>query len=302
VLEARLAEPRPAMSQPAKPDALTFQDAADALRWWSEAGVDIAIDETPHDRFAESAAPAARGAPMNARALGPAATPAALAPRPQPEGHRPAPPPIAAPDEAARSAHEAAAAAADLDALRAALDAFQGCGLKATATQLVFADGASDARIMLVGEAPGGDEDRIGRPFVGRAGQLLDRMLASIGLDRSKVYIANVVPWRPPGNRTPTPQETAACLPFIRRQIALVGPRLLVSLGGSATQTLLGAKEGITRTRGAWRDYVGDDGRAIRTLPMFHPAYLLRQPGAKRQAWADLRKLAEAIEEMGGAG
>jgi len=284
------------MSQPANPSALTLQEAADALRWWSEAGVDIAIDEKPHDRFAESAAPAASGSVRTK----PIAAPAA-APRSHPEVQRTPSAPIAAPDEAARSAHEMAAAAGDLDALRAALDAFQGCGLKATATQLVFADGASDARIMLVGEAPGGDEDRIGRPFVGRAGQLLDRMLASIGLDRTKVYIANVVPWRPPGNRTPTPQETAACLPFIRRQIALVGPRLLVSLGGSATQTLLGAKEGITRTRGAWRDYVADDGATIRTLPMFHPAYLLRQPGAKRQAWADLRKLAEAIEEMSGA-
>jgi uracil-DNA glycosylase len=238
------------------------------------------------------AAPVPRTAPLPA--------PPATAPRSQPEGRRPAPTPIAAPDDAARTAHESAAAAGDLDALRAALEAFEGCGLKATATQLAFADGAEDARIMLVGEAPGADEDRIGRPFVGRAGQLLDRMLASIGLDRTKVYIANVVPWRPPGNRTPTPQETAACLPFVRRQIALVGPRLLVSLGGSATQTLLGAKEGITRTRGAWRDYVGDDGATIRTLPMFHPAYLLRQPAAKRQAWADLRKLAQAIEEIGG--
>jgi len=150
---------------------------------------------------------------------------------------------------------------------------------------------------MLVGEAPGGDEDRIGRPFVGRAGQLLDRMLASIGLDRNKVYIANVVPWRPPGNRTPTPQETLVCLPFVRRQIALVNPRVLVCLGGSATQTLLGAKEGITRTRGVWRDYANQDGRAIPALPMFHPAYLLRQPAAKRWAWADLRKLRRRIDE-----
>ena len=148
---------------------------------------------------------------------------------------------------------------------------------------------------MLVGEAPGGDEDRIGRPFVGRAGQLLDRMLAAIGLDRTQVYIANVVPWRPPGNRTPTPQETAVCLPFIRRQIALSAPRLIVCLGGSATQTLLGVKEGITRARGVWREYQGDDGATIPALPMFHPAYLLRTPAAKRHAWADLRKLRQAV-------
>jgi uracil-DNA glycosylase family 4 len=280
------------MNQPAKPAPLTPQDAANALRWWSEAGVDLAIDETPHDRFQESAAPAPRRAPAE---VAPPSRPAA-------ESARPAPTPIAAPDEAALSAQQAAAAARNLDELRAALQRFEGCALKATATQLVFADGAPDAWIMLVGEAPGADEDRIGRPFVGRAGQLLDRMLASIGLDRTKVYIANVVPWRPPGNRTPTPQETAICLPFMRRQIALVHPRLLVCLGASATQTLLGTKEGITRARGVWRDYVGDDGTTIKALPMFHPAYLLRQPGAKRQAWADLRKLARAIEEMGGAG
>ncbi len=280
------------MSKPANSPALSAQDAAKALRWWSEAGVDLALDETPHDRFAESAAPAARRAPASA---------AAPPPRPS-ESPRPAPALTAAPDEAQRSAREAAAAARDLEELRAALERFEGCGLKATATQLVFADGAPEARIMLVGEAPGGDEDRIGRPFVGRAGQLLDRMLLSVGLDRAKVYIANVVPWRPPGNRTPTPQETAVCLPFIRRQIALVAPRILVCLGGSATQTLLGVKEGITRTRGVWRDYVGDDGAAIKTLPTFHPAYLLRQPAAKRQAWADLRKLERAVEAMGEGG
>jgi len=130
-----------------------------------------------------------------------------------------------------------------------------------------------------------------------RAGKLLDRMLASIGLDRTKVYIANVVPWRPPGNRTPTLQETTICLPFMMRQIALVNPRWLVCLGASATQTLLGAKEGITRARGVWREYANEDGRAIPALPMFHPAYLLRQPNAKRWAWADLRKLRHAIDE-----
>ena len=154
---------------------------------------------------------------------------------------------------------------------------------------------------MFVGEAPGGDEDRIGRPFVGRAGQLLDRMLAAIALDRTQVYIANVVPWRPPGNRTPTPQETAVCLPFIRRQIALSAPRLLVCLGGSATQTLLGVKEGITRARGVWREYQADDGATIPALAMFHPAYLLRTPAAKRQAWADLRRLRQAIDALDGA-
>ncbi len=254
------------------------------MRWWIEAGVDLAIDETPHDRFA--APPAPRPAAAPARSLAPAGRPAA---RIQPAA--------AAPDEARRSAGALAASARDLDELRALLEKFDGCALKATATQLVFADGAPNARVMLVGEAPGADEDRIGRPFVGRAGQLLDRMLASIGLDRGKVYIANVVPWRPPGNRAPTLQETAICLPFIRRQIELVAPKLLVCLGGSSASTLLGLKEGITRTRGQWFDY-SLDGAVIKALPMLHPAYLLRQPAQKRAAWRDLRTLARAIKAL----
>ena len=183
--------------------------------------------------------------------------------------------------------------------MRAALERFQGCALKETATQLVFSDGAP-GRVMLVGEAPGGGEDRIGRPFVGRAGQLLDRMLAAIGLDRRKVYIANVVPWRPPGNRTPTPQETAACLPFIRRQIELVDPRILVCLGGSATQTLLGVRSGITRTRGVWRDYARDDGARSGRCRCSIPPTSCANPPQKRAAWADMRKLARAVEALGG--
>jgi uracil-DNA glycosylase len=269
---------------------LTAAAAAETLRWWIEAGVDLALDESPHDRFAESAAPAPRRAPA-----------AIAAPVAATMSYEARPAATLAPDDAARSARDRAAAAATLEALRAELERFDGCGLKATATQLVFADGAPGARVMFVGEAPGGDEDRIGRPFVGRAGQLLDRMLAAIALDRTQVYIANVVPWRPPGNRTPTPQETAVCLPFVRRQIALAAPRLLVCLGGSATQTLLGVKEGITRSRGVWREYQSDDGATIPALPMFHPAYLLRTPAAKRQAWADLRKLRQAIDGLGAA-
>jgi DNA polymerase len=272
---------------------LTVTAAAETLRWWIAAGVDLALDESPHDRFAESAAPAPRRAPA-----APVAPAASIPPAIVYEA-RPAPAATVAPDDAARSARDRAAAAATLGDLRAELERFDGCGLKATATQLVFADGAPGAPIMFVGEAPGGDEDRIGRPFVGRAGQLLDRMLAAIALDRTHVYIANVVPWRPPGNRTPTPQETAVCLPFIRRQIALSAPRLLVCLGGSATQTLLGVKEGITRARGVWREYQADDGATIPALPMFHPAYLLRTPAAKRQTWTDLRKLKQAVERLG---
>ncbi len=268
---------------------LDARRAREVLRWWIEAGVDLALDETPHDRFAESAAPRPRAivtppaAPVSAPPVSAQRAESLIAP--------------ATPEDAARSASEIAARAPDLAALREALLAFDGCRLKTTATQLVFSDGAPGAEIMIVGEAPGGDEDRIGRPFVGRGGQLLDLMLASIGLDRTKVYIANVVPWRPPGNRTPTPQETAICLPFIRRQIALSNPRWLVLMGNTSSQTLLGVKEGITRMRGSWREFEIEPGRMIPVLPMLHPDYLLRQPNAKRFAWADLRKLKAAIEE-----
>ncbi len=265
-----------------KPAALDVAQAAAALRWWANAGVTGAIEETPRNRFDEK--------PEAPRRAAPSAPPV---PRMQPER------PVAAsvsPSAAEATAQTLAAASPDLDTLRANLDLFEGCALKRTATQLVFADGAPGSRVMFVGEAPGGDEDRVGRPFVGRAGQLLDRMLQAIGLDRHSVYIANVVPWRPPGNRTPTPQETQACLPFIRRQIALAAPEILVCLGGSAAQTLLGVRDGITRARGNWFDYESEDGRAIRAMAMLHPAYLLRQPAQKRQAWADMRALANALK------
>ena len=259
-------------------------NAAETLRWWIRAGVSDALDEAPHDRFAESVAAKDRPGPAQAR------EPSRAPPDADSSAQS-----GKAPGAAETSAHALAETAPDLEALRAAMAGFEGCTLKRTATQLVFADGVPGSRVMFVGEAPGGDEDRMGRPFVGRAGQLLDRMLAAIGLDRRHVYIANVVPWRPPGNRTPTAQETQACLPFIRRQIDLVDPEILVCLGGSAVQTLLGVSGGITRARGAWFDYQRDSGPPIRALAMFHPAYLLRQPAQKRLAWADMRTLANAL-------
>jgi DNA polymerase len=192
------------------------------------------------------------------------------------------------------AARDAAKSAKTLDELRALLADFEGCALRATATQLVFADGNPQSRVMFVGEAPGYDEDVIGRPFVGRSGKLLDLMIGAIGLDRGQVYIANVVPWRPPGNRTPTPQETGICLPFIRRQIELANPDFLVCLGGPAMQTLLGIKDGITRTRGRWMGF--DTGsREIRALATFHPAFLLRSPLQKRFAWRDFLALKKAL-------
>jgi uracil-DNA glycosylase family 4 len=204
-----------------------------------------------------------------------------------------------APDVAIASARDAARTAPSLEVLRGLLDNFDGCALKSTATRLVFADGNPQARIMFVGEAPGREEDIEGLPFVGRSGKLLDLMMGAIGLNRGSVYIANVIPWRPPGNRTPTPQETQICLPFIQRQIELVNPDILVTLGNPSTQTLLSTREGIMKTRGRWQDY--DTGsRTIRALATFHPAYLLRSPSYKRMTWQDLRAVAKALEAPSG--
>jgi DNA polymerase len=262
-------------------------NVAQLLAFYLEAGVDCALTEEPVNRLSDPdvvAAPAPRetAAPQPVRTV-PAAIPAVrgeVAP---------------APEAAIISAREAARTAPSLEALRALLENFDGCALKHTATRLVFADGNPQARIMFVGEAPGRDEDIEGLPFVGRSGQLLNRMIAAIGLDRSKAYIANVIPWRPPGNRTPTPQETQICLPFIQRQIELVNPDVLVTLGNPSTQTLLSTREGIMRTRGKWFDY--DTGtRVIRAMATFHPAYLLRSPSYKRMSWQDLRAIAKALE------
>jgi uracil-DNA glycosylase len=257
------------------------------LRWYAEMGVDIAMDDAPHDRFAECRAGICR-AEMGHLVPTPPETIEASRRIVREQG-------LALPPEAiAAGAWEQAAAAQSLDDLRERLSRFEGCGLKATATRLVFGDGNPTADIMFVGEAPGADEDREGVPFVGRAGQLLDKMLAAIGLDRGKVYIANVVPWRPPGNRTPTPLETAACLPFTHRQIELVDPKILVCLGAASAQTLLGAKEGIMRTRGRWFAYLAGNTE-IKALAMLHPAFLLRQPAHKKLAWQDLRMLAKEL-------
>ena len=192
------------------------------------------------------------------------------------------------------AAREAARSAATLDELRTILNGFDGCGLKVSATQLVFADGNPQARVMFIGEAPGRDEDIEGLPFVGRSGKLLDLMLAAIGLDRTKVYIANIVPWRPPGNRTPTPVETQICLPFMLRQIELVDADILVTMGNPSTQTLLKISDGITRTRGRWFPF-HNGKRDIKVMPTFHPAFLLRSPLQKRFAWRDFLAIKKAL-------
>lgn len=288
----------------------------DILAFHLEAGVDVALDDAPVDRFAQSAADAARprAAPSPAQISAPAQKPApsqepappparnlaAPAGAPRVTRHESAASPAAAalitqpPDAAVMTAREAARGAASLDELRAIMEGFEGCALKRTASRLVFADGNPAAKVMFVGEAPGRDEDQQGRPFVGRSGRLLDLMMAAIGLDRAHAYIANVIPWRPPGNRTPTPQETAVCLPFITRQIELADPDVLVCLGGPSAQALLATTEGITKLRGRFLPYE-TGSRSIRAIATFHPAYLLRTPIGKRLAWRDLLAVEAAL-------
>ena len=267
------------------------------LAWYIEAGADDALGEHPVNRYATTVA----------------APPTAPPPRPAAAPHAPAtasprrPVVAAAPTvrveavpAAYRSARELAGAARTLEELAEAVSAFDGCALKATATNLVFGDGNPEARIMFVGEAPGADEDRIGRPFVGVSGQLLDRMLACIGLDRSRFYITNTVYWRPPGNRQPTAEEIAACQPFLERHIELVSPAILVAVGGAAAKALLARNEGIMKLRGRWFEY-GSVGmqRPVPITAIHHPAYLLRQPAQKREAWRDLLALRERLDALG---
>ncbi len=246
------------------------------LDWYVAMGADEAIDREPHDW----STPATARTPAP-RPIAPV-TPATAA----------QPTPLVAPSAATASARELAERAQSLAELEAAVRSFDGCALKRTATHTVFADGNPAAPLMIVGEAPGGDEDRIGRPFVGRAGQLLDRMLAAIGIDRTGAYITNVLFWRPPGNRKPTPDEIAACLPFLWRHIALVHPKGVVMAGGTSASTLLGRADGIMRLRGRWFDLtVPRLAEPIPALATFHPSFLLRTPARKAEAWADLLSL-----------
>jgi DNA polymerase len=246
--------------------------AAEILKWYVEAGVDEAIAATPQVRYAGAPPPRASAA---------VAGPAIDAPA--------APPVLVSRDEVVLTAREIAGRAGTLEELRAAFAAFDGCALKSTATNFVFADGSPEAALMFVGEAPGGEEDRQGVPFVGPAGRLLDKMLKAIGVERPAVRITNILPWRPPGNRNPTDAEIAACLPFIERHIALVAPRILIIVGGTSAKTLLKTRDSINRLRGKWLSYTEPFGGAtIAARAIFHPAYLLRSPAQKREAWQDL--------------
>ncbi len=270
------------------------QDTAN-LKWLIEAGADEAVGDVPRNAFEESAKPSenpsvqANAAPAAAEISRQTDTPAKPAPR-----AATVPLELESVEAAQASAKSLAESAATLAELAAAMQAFEGCALKHTAANLVFGDGNPDSDIMFIGEAPGADEDREGKPFVGVSGKLLDRMIAAIGLDRTSAYITNILPWRPPGNRKPSPAEVASCLPFIARHIALVSPKILVLVGGTSTSNLLQTSQGITRLRGRWKTYTGS-GEDIPVMPIYHPAYLLRQPGLKREAWRDLLDIKERL-------
>lgn len=268
------------------------------LAFYAEAGVDVALVDEPIDRFAvEAQVPAARNRePLQPEPSQTRAAPAVRTTAPPPAAPRT---PIAVPDEAqVAAARQRASTAATLEDLREQMAAFDGCNLKFTAKNLVFADGNPAADLMLVGEAPGRDEDLEGLPFVGRSGQLLDRILAAIGLDRQSAYIANVIPWRPPGNRAPTPQETEICRPFIERQIELARPKVLVTLGGPSAKTLLNTTEGVMRLRGNWKVHVTASGIEIPAMPTLHPAYLLRNPSHKKFTWRDFLEVQAKLREL----
>ena len=256
-----------------------------ALRWLAEAGADEAILPQARNRFAARPESRPRRPPRSAT----------VAPT-KPRGAS-VPMALESPEAATESARALAASCGTLDELREAMSRFDGCALRHTATHLVFGDGNPAGRVMFVGEAPGADEDREGLPFVGVSGQLLDRMIAAVGLDRRSAYITNILPWRPPGNRKPDAAEVTICVPFIRRHIELAGPEILVLVGGTAASTLLDRREGITRLRGRWLTYTLESGE-IPALPIYHPAYLLRQPALKRQAWQDLLALKNRLDGM----
>ncbi len=280
-----------------EPDRLESARAA-LEAWWTEAGVSIPpappsappIVSGPAPRAERAASSQARSAPDGSQDRGAAVPNPAI----QSEETR-----IKALQSEARAA---AASCADMEALRAAVEAFEGCALKRTAKNTVFARGSLASGVMIVGEAPGFDEDARGLPFVGRSGVLLDRMFAAIGLDREAIYVSNILFWRPPGNRNPSEDDIRACLPFVERHIALAAPKILVFAGKLAATTLLRSNEGIMRLRGRWSDYRVKDstgeptGETIPALPVLHPAFLLRQPAWKAQTWRDMLSLQARLE------
>lgn len=266
----------------------TASSLLSSLKWQIDAGADEAVCEAPVNRFAEAPQAAPAPGPTPGSPPGPAVEPPPVTP---------APALPAASGGALEQACKLAAAANSLDDIRAALETFDGCPLKQTATNLVYCDGNKEAKIVFVGEAPGAEEDRQGLPFVGPAGKLLDRMMGAIGLGREDVLITNTLFWRPPGNRNPSPAEAAVCLPFVERTLEIVDPEILVLVGGTAAKTLLAQTDGIMKLRGRWFEY--ESARMVRPIPamaIYHPAFLLRSPGQKRDAWRDLLEIKKRMD------
>lgn len=261
---------------PHKPDAAATESL---LAFWRDAGVDACFGEAPVDRTHVEPPPAVKAVARATAAVTPVVDAAG----------------------AIAEARRLAAGAETLEALGQAIASFEGCPLRGLgARQSVFARGNPEAEVLVVGEGPGGEEDERGEPFVGKAGRLLDRMLAEAGLE-GRVFITNTVFWRPPGNRTPTPAEQAVCAPFVERAFALLKPRAVLLVGAAASKAVLGVDEGIMKLRGQWREWrLAEGGVSAPALPTLHPAFLLRQPMAKRQAWADLLSLAARLDEAGG--
>ena len=283
----------------------TRKEIINLLRWHIEAGADEAVDETTLDRFETQPDYASHqtraiigersSEQIHAEKYGSSSPSDGKPLRPEANVLLPLENPIIAQEDASQRAKQVFT----LAELKETMQQFEGCSLKRTAMNLVFGDGNPASSIMFIGEAPGADEDRQGLPFVGMSGQLLDKMIAAIGLDRSSTYITNILPWRPPGNRKPTTNEVTVCLPFIRRHIEIVAPRVLVLVGGTAASALLGRAEGITRLRGKWSIYRGNEehaGSEIPCMPIYHPAYLLRQPALKRGAWQDMLAIKERMD------
>jgi uracil-DNA glycosylase len=271
------------------------EDLESLLRWYVDQGIDETIGEEAIDRFA---APAPQAAPQPVQQQAPAA-PTPIRPTPAAPAPLRGPVPIESP-QLVEDARALAQRCNSVEELEAAVRAFEGCALKRTAKNTVFADGVVGSPVMVVGEAPGADEDRLGKPFVGVSGQLMDRMFDAIGMSRERdLYITNILFWRPPGNRTPTLAEQAICMAFTRRHIELAKPKVLVLAGGTAAKSVLDTTEGIMRLRGKWTNLALDDGSTVPTLPTFHPAYLLRTPASKRQSWSDLLSLDKRLRELG---
>ncbi len=278
---------------------MSEREALAALAWLVENGADEALEQDPVNRLAKSAAPSPAPSVEAARPAEPARERRSAFRTPEPPPvWTPPPESLATPVEGLADAETLAKGAESVEALHAALRAFEGCALKASAKNTVIGRGNPDAKLILIGEAPGANEDRLGKPFVGEAGRLLDEMLKWIGLDESNAYITNVLFWRPPGNRNPTDAELALCRPFIDRQIELMQPSLLMFLGGIAAKSMLHESRGILKLRGHWYDYqTTPGGRVIPALATLHPAYLLRQPAQKRFAWQDFLKFKQAVRE-----